>query len=176
MKKIFVILLLALNCIDIYAQQFDDLWSEKTCDAAYEAPNSLLYKTWIGKSDPESTMEMTFKRDGTFKQIIHLQQWVDTGVILKYSINMQGTWKRNRDVLVLFTNNSKFSYFVSQDELSKLSLRKKDKFNESMNNVVKNMRKEGVTKDTYVLLRLDDSYLLYYQKDNTSNKYLLKSE
>ena len=150
MKQLILTFALTLVVLCTNAQW----WNEKTRDAAYEAPNSLLCKKWISSNNNNQTF--IYSANGTFK---FTEKSIDNASGVGFTTEISGKYVRNKDVLTLTFSSA--SCVADPTGLAKLSARRRDEiisnlrqFSMKLTNEMKNERKY------MLLLRLDDEYLI----------------
>ena len=150
MKQLILTFALTLVVLCTNAQW----WNEKTRDAAYEAPNSLLCKKWISSNNNNQTF--IYSANGTFK---FTEKSIDNASGVGLTTQISGKYIRNKDVLTLTFSSA--SCVADPTGLAKLSARRRDEiisnlrqFSMKLTNEMKNERKY------MLLLRLDDEYLI----------------
>ena len=161
MKQLILTFALTLVVLCTNAQG----WNEKTRDAAYEAPNSLLCKKWISSNNNNQTF--IYSANGTFK---FTEKSIDNASGVGLTTEISGKYIRNKDVLTLTFSSA--SCVADPTGLAKLSARRRDEiisnlrqFSMKLTNEMKNERKY------MLLLRLDDEYLIEAPYDPQSKLF-----
>lgn len=140
-------------------------WSEKTRDAAYEAPNSLLQKKWYVNDENETTYQFGANGVVTMTMIIKLDRF-DARVVL----TVTGKYTRNKDHL----NLAWTGVYVkpNQTDMDALSARNRDELLEGLKTVGPYFASNFKNKSEYTLiLRLDDEYLILTKFDPQSKLF-----
>lgn len=137
--------------ISIVALAQSDLWNENTRDAAYEAPNSLLQKKWYKYDKEKTTSE--FKANGEYINCFQM-----TFEEVNVSIEVSGKYTRNKDRITISLTDSKV--IPNQSDLEILSARRRDEFLARMKLVEQNIKTAFRQMGYYLILRLDEDYLI----------------
>lgn len=159
LKKFLVILVISLIVASpVNAQKptiADDNWTEETFDEAYGAPTNLITKTWY-ESDGTGYV---FKANKTFSMTF-------TATLrdydLEYTINVPGTWKRDKTNLSFTCNFAKTYVTYDKSSVAKLPMRRQELVKKELANKTNEFKKSdpSITTDKYQILRLEEDILV----------------
>ena len=148
------------------------VWTSKTRDVAYEAPNSSLIKKWYvpytkaqiyGSHIYDEELNIEFFNNGTF--VLHAKDGLHD---YKHEYLLPGTWKRNHDKLTLTYNFSQTKFL---DKLDDLSMRVKEDWKKSQ----AVYKKQKPFSWTCTILRMDDHLILdefwYYIRQFSKSQF-----
>lgn len=149
MKRNFICLVMFLVATFALAQ--NNPWNEKTRDAAYEAPNSLLQKKWFEEAENTTWI---FSANGALKTI---KEYNPDNVRINLTITAKYT--RNKDQLTITYTGAKAT--CNQSDLAGMSARARDTFLGQLKQIEQNIYstiKNQVLH--FLILRLDKECML----------------